>query len=229
MSTLGERIKYVRDGILKVNQSAFAEMLGFSRVATISDYEKNKRNPDVATLCRMADISVISVEWLLTGKGSISTSASPKHIQSAPPQADGMENGKPLYCEECATIEIYGMDGAGSPKEFPKGEPVGSICIPQKDAAKGIVALRVEGDGMTPTIIAGATAGIDTNDRHLISGKLYAVWFNYEGVTIKRIFVYPDRIVVKPDNTGFPDTTIPTANIGENFVIGRVKWVYQNY
>ena len=57
MSTLGERIKYVRDGILKVNQSAFAEMLGFSRVATISDYEKNKRNPDVATLCRMADIS----------------------------------------------------------------------------------------------------------------------------------------------------------------------------
>ncbi|MEK7313091.1 MAG: S24 family peptidase, partial [Deltaproteobacteria bacterium] len=201
----------------------------FSRVATISDYEKNKRNPDVATLCRMADISVISVEWLLTGKGSISTSASPKHIQSAPPQADGMENGKPLYCEECATIEIYGMDGAGSPKEFPKGEPVGSICIPQKDAAKGIVALRVEGDGMTPTIIAGATAGIDTNDRHLISGKLYAVWFNYEGVTIKRIFVYPDRIVVKPDNTGFPDTTIPTANIGENFVIGRVKWVYQNY
>ena len=45
MSTLGERIKYVRDGILKVNQSAFAEMLGFSRVATISDYEKIRETP----------------------------------------------------------------------------------------------------------------------------------------------------------------------------------------
>ena len=82
MSTLGERIKYVRDGILKVNQSAFAEMLGFSRVATISDYEKNKRNPDITTLCKMADIGVISVEWLLTGKGSISTTASPTRLIS---------------------------------------------------------------------------------------------------------------------------------------------------
>ncbi|MFZ3071796.1 MAG: XRE family transcriptional regulator [Thermodesulfobacteriota bacterium] len=226
MSTLGERIKYVRDGILKVNQSAFAEMLGFSRVATISDYEKNKRNPDISTLCKMADIGVISVEWLLTGKGSVSVPASPKHAKSA---GSDMESGKPLYCEECATIEVYGINNSGSPKEFPKGEPVGSICVSKKDMAKGIVALKVEGDGMTPTIIAGATAGIDTTDRHLISGKLYAVWFNYEGVTIKRIFVYPDRIVVKPDNAGFPDTTIPTANIGENFIIGRVKWVYQSY
>src|SRR3989337_2636429 len=167
MSTLGERIKYVRDGILKINQSAFAEMLGFSRVATISDYEKNKRNPDITTLCKMADIGVISVEWLLTGKGSISGPASSGHAKST---GSNIESGKSLYCEECATIEVYGMDGAGSPKEFPKGEPVGSICIPQKDAAKGIVALRVEGDGMTPTIIAGATAGIDTNAGHLLTG-----------------------------------------------------------
>ncbi len=222
MSTLGERIKHIRDELLHINQAAFANKLGFSRVATISDYEKNKRSPDIQTLCKIASLGSVSLDWLLTGKG-------PMFVYSAKELKSTGENAHPVYCEEYVTVEVYGMAGSRGPKEFPKGEPIDAVSIPKRDYKDGMVVIRVEGDSMEPSILDGATVGVDTRDRHLISGKLYAVWLNYEGATIKRVFVYPDRIVLKPDNPTFPETTIPTKNIGEDFIIGRVKWVYQRY
>ncbi|VAW38449.1 hypothetical protein MNBD_DELTA02-370 [hydrothermal vent metagenome] len=224
MSTLGERIKLIRDELLKINQSSFADRLGFSRVATISDYEKNKRNPDISTLCKIADMGSVSLDWLLTGKGPIEESGAGKART-----ADVREAEWSLYCEEYITIETYDIKDSGAPGEFPKGRPVGAISIPKKDFKSGIVAIKIEGESMSPNIVDGATIGINTKECGLISGKLYAVWLNYEGVTIKRVFVYPDRIILKPDNPTFPETTIPSQSIGENLIIGRVVWVYQRY
>lgn len=223
MQTLGERIKHVRGSILKINQAAFADILGFSRVATISDYEKNKRNPDISTLCKIADASSVSLDWLLTGKGEMSSS---DIARTGPPVK---ETGGTIYSEDYATVEVYSMVGSGRPKEFPRGEPIGTVSVPRRDLSGKIVALRVEGEGMSPNILDCSIVGIDTDDRHLVSGKLYAVWLEYEGVTIKRVFVYPDRIVLKPDNPTFPETAIPMSNIGEDFIIGRVRWVFQRY
>ncbi|MBI5598922.1 MAG: helix-turn-helix transcriptional regulator [Deltaproteobacteria bacterium] len=222
MLTLGDRIKYIRDDILKINQSAFADMLGFSRIATISDYEKNKRNPDISTLCKIANLSSISLDWLLTGK-------EPIFISGAEKSPGANDIGKPIYFEEYMTVEVYPMASSGRPREFPKGEAIGAVSVPKRDFKAGVVAIRVEGESMSPTILDGAIVGIDTTDRHLLSGKLYAVWLNYEGVTIKRVFVYPDRIVLKPDNPTFPETAIPTGSAGDEFIIGKIKWVFQRY
>ena len=224
MSTLGERIKLIRDELLKINQSSFADRLGFSRVATISDYEKNKRNPDISTLCKIADMGSVSLDWLLTGTGPIEAGIAAKTDTGSTSEAEWT-----LYCEEYTTIETYDIKDSGAPSEFPKGRPVGAISIPKKDFRDGIVAIRVEGESMCPNIVDNATVGINTKERGLISGKLYAVWLNYEGVTIKRVFAYPDRIVLKPDNPTFPETTIPSQSIGESLIVGRVVWVYQRY
>jgi len=224
MSTLGERIKLIRDELLKMNQSSFADRLGFSRVATISDYEKNKRNPDISTLCKIADMGLVSLDWLLTGKGPI------KEGEAVQANTTDANDGEwTLYCEGYTTIETYDIKDSGAPSEFPKGRPIGAISIPKKDFKDGTVAIKIEGESMSPNIVNGATVGINTKERGLISGKLYAVWLNYEGVTLKRVFVYPDRIILKPDNPTFPETTIPSQSIGENLIIGRVVWVYQRY
>ncbi len=221
MSTLGDRIRYVRDGILKVNQAAFADILGFSRSATISDYEKNKRSPDIATLCKIASLGSVSLDWLLTGKGPIFVS------EAKPGYAS--EGRGPVYCQEYVTIEVYDINLSNT-DEFPAGEPVDAISIPKRDYRPGLVAVKIEGDSMSPCIMDGAIVGVDTKDKHLVSGKLYAVYLKYEGVTIKRVFVYPDRILLKPDNPTFPETAIPagTAKISD-LILGRVKWVYQRY
>ncbi|MBI5810620.1 MAG: helix-turn-helix transcriptional regulator [Deltaproteobacteria bacterium] len=71
MLTLGDRIRHIRSKILRFNQAVFADNLGFSRIATISDYEKNKRNPDIIALRKMASLANVTIEWLLTGNGPI--------------------------------------------------------------------------------------------------------------------------------------------------------------
>lgn len=216
MLTLGERIRYIRESILRLNQADFANKLGFSRVATISDYEKNKRSPDITSLRKMATSSGVTLEWLLTGNGPIT-------IYDIQNSTEAKEGAGPAYSDDFVEVKVYG-------KDFPGGaDPIDSILIPKKDFEIGPLAVRVEGNGMSPTILDGATVGVNRKDRRLVSGGLYAVWLNYEGVTIKRVFIYPDRIVLKPDNPAFPETAIPSKNIGEDFIIGRVAWLYQRF
>ena len=222
MLTLGERIRYVRDTILKVNQATFADRLGFSRVATISDYEKDKRIPDIATLRKIATLGSVTLEWLLTGKGPI-------FIYETYGPEESKDSSIGLYSEDFVEVKVYDMATAGDPKTFPSGEPIDVIMVPRSDYRRGPVAIRVEGDGMSPTILNGAVVGINRKDRRLISGRIYAVWLSYEGITIKRIFIYPEKIVLKPDNHTFPETIIPKDRRGEEFLIGRVVWVFQRY
>lgn len=216
MYTLGERIKHIRDKILHLKQSDFANKLGFSRVATISDYEKNKRSPDIASLRKIASTGGVTLEWLLTGNGPIS-------IYDIHNPAAANEDGSAVYSGDFVEAKVYDKkyrEGAG---------PVDRILIPKKDFEAAPFAVRIEGDGMSPTILDGATVGVDKNDRRLVSGGLYAVWLDYEGVTIKRVFIYPDRVVLKPDNPAFPETAIPSMNMKDDFIVGRVVWLYQRY
>lgn len=220
MSTLGERIRLLRGEVLKLTQAEFADRLGFRRVATISDYEKNKRAPDIETLRRMAGLGGVNIAWLLTGDGPVTLYDNQTHAVAA------QGRGEP-YSGSFGDVKVYDISSAGGPGNFPGTDPIDIIKVPLRDSKKTPVALRVKGDGMNPTIFDGAIAGVDTGDRRLVSGKLYVIWLRYEGVTIKRVFVQPDKIVLKNDNPTFPVTSIPKYNLGEDFIIGRVAWVYQ--
>lgn len=222
IATLGERIRYIREFLLKQNQTVFAESLGFSRLATISDYEKNKRNPDIKTLREIAGLGEVKLEWLLTGDGPIS-------IHEPAATYAWVKDSGTAYSEGYAEAKVYDMTSVKGPGDFPGTEPIDLIIAPKRDLLKGPAALRVRGDSMAPAIVDGATVGVDIRDKRVISGAIYAVWLNYEGVTIKRIFVFHDRIVLKPDNQYFPETAIPAKNLGEEFIIGKVVWLYQRY
>ncbi|MFQ5737159.1 MAG: XRE family transcriptional regulator [Thermodesulfobacteriota bacterium] len=219
MLTLGERIRYIRDNILHLNQADFAKKLGFSRVATISDYEKNKRSPDITSLRNIAASGGVTLEWLLSGKGPTAI----YDVQSSN-EAKGAKGESGEACaDDFVEVKVYD-------KAFPGGsEPIDSILIPRKDSEAGHIAFRVSGDGMSPTILDGATVGVNRKDRRLVSGGLYAVWYNYEGVTVKRLFTCPDGIVLKHDNPAFPETTIPSNSLCEDFIVGRIAWLYQRF
>lgn len=207
---------------MKVNQAEFAGKLGFSRLATISDYETDKRAPDIATLRKIAYMGSVSLDWLLTGQGRLSL------LESG--TIDSAKDSSSIYGGgDFGRVNIYDPASAGPPGEFPASDPIGSIMVPAADCSPGTAAIRVMGDAMRPSILDGAVAGIDTRNRQVTSGGIYAVWLNFEGVTLKRLFAYPDRIVLKPDNPVFPETAVYNASQKEEFLIGRVAWVYQRY
>lgn len=67
-NTLGYRIACIRRG-LGLKQHPFAYKIGINRAASISDYETDKRKPEIATLVKIAELGMVSLDWLLTGEG----------------------------------------------------------------------------------------------------------------------------------------------------------------
>jgi transcriptional regulator with XRE-family HTH domain len=70
--TFGQRLRQVRKD-LGLNQSDFAQKLGFSANTIISRFEKDKSIPSVEVLLVLAQDYKIDLHWLLTGQPSPST------------------------------------------------------------------------------------------------------------------------------------------------------------
>lgn len=68
MNTLGERIQHIRKDLLGFTQDEMAERLGVSGGNTISNYEKNLREPEIKALIKIAELGNVSLDWLLKGK-----------------------------------------------------------------------------------------------------------------------------------------------------------------
>jgi transcriptional regulator with XRE-family HTH domain len=77
MITLGDRIQELRKNRLGLTQDEMAERLSVSGGNTISNYEKNLRQPDIDTLIKIADLGSVSLDWLLTGKKEVSYISEP--------------------------------------------------------------------------------------------------------------------------------------------------------
>lgn len=66
MDTLGSRLRKARDN-KHLKQTDVAKILEVEG-GTISGYERNYRDPDTATLARLAKIYGVSTDYLTTGK-----------------------------------------------------------------------------------------------------------------------------------------------------------------
>ncbi|MFP4049257.1 MAG: helix-turn-helix transcriptional regulator [Desulfovermiculus sp.] len=68
----------------------------------------------------------------------------------------------------------------------------------------------------------------NTTEQRIIGGKIFAVWVPYEGVTLKRVFMGPEKkiLLLQSENPKHPDQRLPIDGV-ENLIVGRVKWVMQ--
>lgn len=69
MNGLGERIKYARKKG-KITQDNLAIILDLQSGVSISNYEKEQREPTISTVLKIAEVCNVDVTWLLTGQGS---------------------------------------------------------------------------------------------------------------------------------------------------------------
>lgn len=101
MSTLGNRIKLVRGA---ETQEAFAARIGISKGA-IGGYERDANSPSADVVLKICSGANISVEWLMTGRGSMQ----PGERQStSPPQPDQIqpsETASTIPCTRCEKLE----------------------------------------------------------------------------------------------------------------------------
>lgn len=67
-TTIGERIRFLRQTIHKVTQQELANATGISR-GNLSNYEKDRFKPASDAILAIATYFSVSTDWLLTGNG----------------------------------------------------------------------------------------------------------------------------------------------------------------
>ena len=125
------------------------------------------------------------------------------------------------------TVPVFGTCGAGAPQEFWSQTPEREIEVLPQYARPGMVALRVDGDSMEPTINKGAYVGIAPLNGGVSEGGIYLVNVPLFGRVIKRLHLGDGgSIELISDNRKYPPTRLPMEQY-DSIVIGKVAWVWQ--
>ena len=211
---IGRRIKTALSGA-HINQKQLADQLGI-KSPSVTAYVQGTSNLPAEAYAIISKLCGVSIDWLITGEQLPASETATKHITN-------IETGYQV-------ASVYSMAGAGDPHTLTEYEPVTSLLVPDRYMKPGIIPVLVRGRSMEQTIYDGAIVGVDSNDKFVISGEIYGIWLPYEGAIIRRIYMNFDHVTLHPDNTQFKSQEIPIKQIdADNFLIGRIKWVVQEY
>lgn len=210
------RLKIIREEQKVGSQAKLAETTGVP-LHKIKDAESGKTKISTEIAAIMEEFFHYNFRWVLTGEG--------------PKRKEGQVGDKidSYDRQQSREIGVFALAGAGPAMALVEHEPIETIVIPKKFWKSSIMAIKVRGRSMEPLILDGAYIGIDREDKWIISGEIYAVWIPYEGAVIKRLYIDPEKITLRSDNKDFPEFSIPTQEASANMILGRVKWVLQNF
>jgi Predicted transcriptional regulator len=208
-------------------QLEVAEVLGI-RQSSISDAKKRNSVPSdwcVKLFVRFG----ISPDWLIQGSGPmlLRTDAgytlTDPNLPSAPRERGtlhGDPNAKSCLVSVRSMLEWPGEDGVVT----------GKLAIPQSFYTSSLVVFRLDGTDMEPLIRKGAFLGVDTAQKRVVSGELYALGMCYGNVAVRRLFLGNDGrdAVLRAENPHHPETPMNMEALA-NAVIGRVVWTLNMY
>ena len=226
MNTLAERLLFAMDKMGK-NQVELAALAGTSQV-TISNIlngvTKSPRNG-----LQIAKALKISPEWLLNGTGDMVQPQIESNIaetglfdlwdRNTPLNDDEVE--VPLFQE----IRLAAGNGfADDIMDYNNFKLRFSRATLRRQGVhyENAVCVVADGNSMEPVIPNGATVGIDTGNKTIRDGSIYAI--NHGGLLrIKLLYNMPNnQIKIRSYNTDEYDDEI--ADLNEVSVIGKVFW-----
>ena len=99
MPSLGERIRHAIKESGRT-QKDVAKLVGIAE-NTLVNYIKGKRIPDAETVAKIGGLCGVSLDWLITGKGSMQPAPSVRDEESASDVVEAMQAGKisPAYAK----------------------------------------------------------------------------------------------------------------------------------
>ena len=123
---------------------------------------------------------------------------------------------------------VHEMTSNTGPSDWLSKQPIDEILLPD-EFGKDLAIIRISGNSMTPTIGDAGFFAVDCTVKSFESGQIFVVWIPNEGPVIRRVYIDLERITLRADNTAYPDIVIPADRPkGNDFILGRVRWVLQN-
>lgn len=237
-TTLRDRLKTALSGSRLRNQSDLAARVGVSRASVSDWFTGATQTIEGPHLTKAAEALGVDAHWLATGQ-------QPQRVQETP-AAYGMatilawEHEHDLPAGEYVQIpsfEVRLAAGSGDEQrslfqieiEFLHAEPLAFradwIRRMKLKPAK-LAAMRVTGDSMENRLHDGDAVVVDTSQREVIDGKVYALWYD-GGERVKRLYRRPGGgLLIHSDNvTKYPQLSLTPDEAAHVRIIGRVVHV----
>ncbi len=171
---------------------------------TYVNYEKGEREPNSETLIAIATFYGTSIDYLL-GKTSL------RHY-TAEPMPDNI-----IPMPKMRRIPLLGTIACGDPILAQENFD-GDVDLPENIHAD--FALRCRGDSMINARIFDGDIVYISIDREIHDGDIVAVRIGDEA-TLKRIYRYPTRLELRPENPTFPVFQYEGEQLEDVQVIGK--------
>ena len=222
MGTLGARIKVLRGN---ESQESFASKIEISK-GSLGRYERDENSPSADVLLKICSKADISVEWLLTGSGSMKTGTA---IPTEPaPSSQSFLKERDSEFVAVPMVEARLSAGGGSFETSGLLERCYSFrrnFLHRLGQPSQMVLMRVDGDSMEPELQDGDIVLLDQSQSAPRPGKIYAVGVE-DMVYLKQIDKAPGKLILRSLNPVYTPLEVEITEQLEQTVriIGRAIW-----
>lgn len=227
MNEVMKRLYKAASEIKNVNgQSAVAKMLNASP-QTVKNWET--RGVSKKGIIDAAKVLNISAVWLETGQGNMTEARPIEPNATIIGTVDAWDGNTPLGSDDVEVPFYKDIGLAAGAGNFEDMDYNGYKLRFSKSTLRrhginpaDVVCVSADGNSMEPVFPDGATLGINTADKTIKDGKIYAI--NHGGLLRTKILQrLPDnKIRIKSYNASeWPDEEVDASEI---VVIGRVFW-----
>jgi len=227
ISSFGSRLLKLRQG-RAWTQKRMAKELGIGR-ATVAHYEKGRRMPSLEVLERISRVFDVDIDWLLTGRpgGRFEAADLPQPVVRFSSRMEEDPNGFNTVDYRAVPL-LSDPVAAGAPLiSSDLVEEWAWIHTSQVGRRQGLVAIRIDGDSMSPLIRHGDIIAIDRDDA--TPPGIFAVRAD-EGVTVKRVKMISDGLLLIPENRAYEERflKIPGGQSISDIILGRAVWQWSS-
>lgn len=197
-----ENLKFLRERF-GMEQIDLAKKLGRKSSSSISEWEKGKYTPKMATLKQIAEIFNVNIDDLMKKdlKNPTDEVIQPLPVKEIPIVSQ-ISAGLPIYAEENILEHTY-------------------IATKKLNSNKEIFGLRVNGDSMDKEFRDGDVVIVE-KDAVVENGQIAVVQVNGYNATVKRVRYEKDRIILIPESNNPAHYPQVYSQDDEVKIIGKV-------
>jgi peptidase, S24 family len=232
MNTLKDRLEELMAEHGLTTQQQLADFAGVSK-GLVGQWFNGSTGLGAKPLLAFGKKTRFSTQWLADGTGekyqADSTSKPIESNATAFAMVETWQDGTPLNDAECEVPFLKEVRLAAGSGSFEASDFNGyklrfhESSLRRKGInPKDVVCVSADGNSMEPVFPDGATLGVDTSQKHIKDGKIYAI--NHDGwLRTKILYRLPgNRIRIHSYNEEeHPDEEVDAADIQ---IIGRVFW-----
>lgn len=204
MMTIATRLDLAMKAAGNLSQSELSRRSGVPQ-PTINRILKGtgKKGPEAHTIKPLAEACNVTFQWLYEGTGPMERNAGQDAAVPVRVAVEDRESGKFVGVRMLKRVIHAGIDGDDGDFEYDDDVmlslPLDWVLRKGLDPSK-LLALKVKGQSMYPTMQEGNVAIVNTADRLPVDGKLFAINHNQKPV-VKRLEREAGIWYLKSDNT----------------------------